>query len=136
VEVVEGVLMHEVGFVDQEDGEEALLGKLLDMVGDGEEDVARSAAVRDGEGRAEVAIEVAAPEGNVVAVGHAHALGSDRVAEGTQDACLADTGLAGDHGVFLLLNAFDEIVDEGAFGRSQSLSSSISLENGKPEREK
>src|SRR5436190_11544708 len=103
-----------MSLVDEKDGEEAFFREFLDVVTHGEEHVAGGVAARDGEGAAKMAVEVAATESDVVAVGHADGLGGHGVTEGTQDAGLADARLAGDDGVFFLVDAFDELIDEGA----------------------
>lgn len=44
--MVQGVLVHEVGFVDQQDRDGALASELLDVFADGVEDVASGGANR------------------------------------------------------------------------------------------
>lgn len=77
MEVVEGVLVQEVGLVEEEDGMDALAGELLDVGRHGVEEVAGGG--RQAEGEAELAVEVAAGEGGVVGVGQAVAGGGDAV---------------------------------------------------------
>jgi hypothetical protein len=115
VKVVERVLVHQVGFVDEEHWESALVSEVLDVSADRMEDVASGGAVGDVEGVAEVPVEVAPAEGNVVALGQPQGLvGTERVAQGTQHAGLADAGLAGDDSVFSLLDTGDELVNQAA----------------------
>src|SRR5262245_61944243 len=73
VEVLEGVLVQEMRFVEEKDGMDALLGALLDVARDGVEEAARGGRRRQAEGDAKLAVEVAAAEGGVVAVGQAEA---------------------------------------------------------------
>jgi hypothetical protein len=92
---------------------------LLDVVADGHENIAGGMTARDGERGAEVTVEVASTERDVVAVGHAKALGAEGVSQSAKDAGFPNAGLAGDDGVFLLVNALDELVNEGSLGRRQ-----------------
>ena len=96
VQMVERVLVEQVGLVEEEDGVDALAAELLDVGGDGVEDGGRGGRRREAEGEAELAVEVAAAEGGVVAVGEAEALLGEAVAQRAQHAGLADAGLAGE----------------------------------------
>ena len=64
--MVEGVLVQEVGFFEEEDRMDSLAGELLDVGRHGVEEVAGGGDGREAEGEAELAVEVAAPEGGVV----------------------------------------------------------------------
>jgi hypothetical protein len=68
VQVVERVLMKEVGLVDEEDGADALFGEVLDVGANGEEEISRGGGLREAEGEAEMAIEVSASDGRILAV--------------------------------------------------------------------
>ena len=88
--MVERVLVQHMGFIDEEDWEDALAGEVFDVSSDGEEDVASSGAVGDAEGVAEMAVEVASSEGDVVAASEADGL----VAQGMTDGA-GHAGFAG-----------------------------------------
>ena len=104
---------------DEEDREDALTGQSLDVPSDGEEDITRGGAVGDAEGEAEVAVEIASSEGDVVAVGEADGMALEGVADGAGHAGLAGAGLTGDDGVLALLDALDEIAHEALFAGRQ-----------------
>jgi len=113
VQVVEGVLVHEVGLVDEEDGEGALASEILDVFANGMEDVAGGSAVRNVEGVADVPIEVSATKSDVVAVGQSNRLiGAEGVSEGAQNAGFPNARLTADDCVLALLHAGDELRDE------------------------
>lgn len=78
-EVVEGLLVEEVGLVEQEDGMDALAGELLDVTRHGVEEIAGGGC--EAEREAELAVEVAAAESGGVGVGQVVAGGGDAVAE-------------------------------------------------------
>jgi len=92
--MVECVLVEEVGFVEEEDGMDALARELFDVGRHGVEKVAGGGSGREAEGEAELAVEVAATEGGVVRVGQAIAGRGDAVAQRAQDTGLADAGFA------------------------------------------
>lgn len=81
VEMIERVLVEEVRLVEQEHGVRALGGGLLDVLAERIEQAAGSGGRREPDGVAELAIEVAAPERGIVAVGEPEAGGRDAVAE-------------------------------------------------------
>jgi hypothetical protein len=80
--------------VEEERGVDAVAAEFLDVRRDGVEDGGCGRRGREAEGDAELAVEVAAPEGHVVAVGQAVAALGDALAEGAEDAGLADAGIA------------------------------------------
>ena len=94
MEVVEHVLVQEVGLVEEKDGMEAVAAQIFDVAGDGEEDGGGAGGGGQAEGETELSVEVTSTEGGVVTVGEAEAGGGQLVAEGAQDAGLADAGLA------------------------------------------
>jgi hypothetical protein len=119
VEVVEGVLVQEVGFVEEEDGMDALAGELLDVRGHGVEKVAGGGGGRQPEGEAELAVEVAAAERGVVRVGQAVAGSGDAVTDRAQDAGLADAGFADEHHRGPLGERVEETIGHGLLGAGQ-----------------
>src|SRR5690349_14265522 len=86
---------------------------------DREEDIAGGGAVGDTQGVAEVAIEVAPAEGDVMAIGEADGLVTEGVAGGTGYAGLSRAGFTGDDGVLPLLDALDEVTDDALFAGRQ-----------------
>ena len=84
-----------MGLVEEEDRVNTLAAKIFDMGGDGEKESRSCGGRREPQGEAELAIEIAAAEGGVVAVGQAKAGLRQPVAQGTQDAGFASTGIAG-----------------------------------------
>jgi hypothetical protein len=130
--------MHEVRLVYEQHGERALTSEIFDVFAEGVEYVACGSAVRNVEGVADVAVEVAAAEGDVVAVGQPERLiGAERVAQGAQDACFADAGLSGDDSVFALVHAGNELVDEAALALGEPQLAVVDfLENGSLRRPK
>jgi hypothetical protein len=119
VQVVERVLMKEVGLVDEEDGADALFGEVLDVGANGEEEISRGGGLREAEGEAEMAIEVSASDGRILAVDESEVGGSEGVAEGAQDAGLSDAGLAGEQRAGAGVHGFGEVFDERELGRRQ-----------------
>src|SRR3954462_2257854 len=75
--MVEGVLVQEVGFVEEEDRVDALARQLLDVRRHGVEEVAGGGRGREAECEAELAVEVATAESGVVRVGQSVAGGGD-----------------------------------------------------------
>ena len=73
MKVLEDLLVEEVGLVEEEDGVDALLAELTDVLVDRVEDRGRRGARAQAEREAELPVEVASPEGGVVAVGQAEA---------------------------------------------------------------
>src|SRR3954468_18813477 len=90
--MVEGVLVQEVGFVEEEDRVDALARQLLDVRRHGVEEVAGGGRGREAECEAELPVEVATAERGVVRVGQSVSGGGDTVAQRAQDAGLADPG--------------------------------------------
>lgn len=92
VKVIKGVLVQEVGFVEEEDGVGALGGEHLDVGGDGVKDAGGGGGGSEAEGKAELAIEVAASEGSVVTVGEAKAIRGlgEAVTQGTEETGFSD----------------------------------------------
>ena len=117
--MVERVLVQQVRLIDEQDGEGAVSGEVLDVAGDGEKDIACRRAVGDGQGVAEMAIEVTTTEGDVVAVREPDRLSAERVSCGTQDTGLAHAGLAGDDGMLALLDALDEVAHDALLAGRQ-----------------
>ena len=100
--MVERVLVEEMGLVEEKDRVDAFLGQVLDHGRHGVEDRGRGRRRRQAQRDAELAIEVAAAERRVVAIGQAEAGVRDAMAEGPQDAGLADAGLTDEkHGAAL-----------------------------------
>ena len=111
MEVVERVLVQEVGFIDKEDREQSLLRKLLDVSANRIEDVARCVMTPgQTEGEAELPIEIATSERHVMAIGEAKTIGTEGVPECSQEARLASTWLAGEQGALLSVHGIDELI--------------------------
>src|SRR4029077_12828569 len=117
--MVERVLMQQMRLVDEKDGQQALLTELLDMGVDGPENVTGVVTVRQSEGEAQLPIEVAPTEGDVMAVGEAEPLLGKRVAQSPQHASLARSGLADERHVVARLGGVDQIIEQGPFARGQ-----------------
>ncbi len=86
--------------------------KLLDVGLDGEEEVGRRGGRVQAERVAEVAVEVAASEGGVAAVGESEAGLGEVASQGAQDAGLADAGLAEQEHALALGEGLLDIGDE------------------------
>jgi len=97
----------------------AVAAEIFDVAGDGEEDGSGAGGGGQAEGETELAVEIAAAEGGVVAVGEAKAGHGELVAEGAQDTGLADAWLAGERDGGALVEGLDQLVDECLFGRRQ-----------------
>jgi hypothetical protein len=106
--MVEHVLVEQVGLVEEEDGVHAVAAEVLDVAGHREEDGGGAGGGGQAQGETELAVEVAAPEGGVVAVREAEAGRRESVAKRAQDAGLADAGLAGERDGGALVEGFDE----------------------------
>ena len=98
VEVVERVLVEELSLVEQEDGMNAIVAEVSHVGGDRMEDAGRGGGGREAEGDAELAIEIAATEGGVVAVGEAKTSVRQSLAQSAQHARLADARIADEDG--------------------------------------
>ena len=94
VEMRHHVGVQQVSLVEEEDGVHLVAPEFLHVGLDGEEQVGRRGRRVQAERVAEVAVEVAAPEGGVAAVGEPKAGLGEVTAKGAQDARLADAGLA------------------------------------------
>jgi hypothetical protein len=124
VQVVEGVLVQEVGFVEEEDGVAAFGGEALDVGGDGVKDACGSGRGSEAEREAELAIEVAASEGGVVTVGEAKAvLGlGEAVAQRAQQAGFSDARFTTQEDGAARVERFEELAQESLFrGREEEL---------------
>jgi hypothetical protein len=119
MEVVERVLMEQMGLIDEEDGAYALLGEILNVCADGEEEISGGGRLREAEGEAEMAIEVSSPDGRILAIDESEVGGGEGVAEGAEHARLADTWLAGEQSAGARMHGFGEVLDEGELGRGQ-----------------
>src|ERR1700729_1196262 len=119
VQVVERVLVEQVSLVDEEDGTDALFGEVLDVGADGEEEIAGGGGLRQPEGEAEMAIEVSASDGRILAVDEPEVGGSEGVAQGAQDAGLADARLAGEQSAGASVHGVGEVLDERELGGRQ-----------------
>ena len=113
VQVVERVLVQQVRLVEQEDGVEVVAAEVLDVGADREEERGGGRRGREAEREAELAVEVAAAERGVVAVGQAEAGLGQALAQRAQHAGLADAGLAGEQHRGALAERLDELVDDG-----------------------
>src|SRR5580658_1158746 len=119
VKVIQGVLVKQVSLIEDEDGVDAVLAQVLDLGGDGVEQRGGGTAGGQAQGDGELAIEVAAPQGDVGAVGEAKLLGGQRGAHGAQQAGLARAGLAIDRGVLSLAQGGRDLLQEQQRGRRQ-----------------
>src|SRR6188508_3020695 len=109
-----------MGLVDQKHRQGALARQLFHVLADREEDITSGGAVGDAEGVAKVAVEIAATEGNVVAVRESKGLSrAEGVSQGAQYAGLTHAGLTGDDGMLALVDARDEVVDDGSLAVGQ-----------------
>src|SRR5580700_1028538 len=116
VQVVEHVLVEQVGLVEEEDGMDVIAPEGLDVGGHGEEEGCGRRGGGEAERRAELAIEVAPAEGCIVAVGQAEARLRQGLAQRPQHARLARTGLADEEHLLVLVDRLAELVDEELLG--------------------
>src|ERR1700743_2758449 len=114
--MVEGVLVQEVGFVEEEDRMDSLEGEFLAGGRHGVEKGAGGGGGREAEGEAELAVEVAAPEGGVVRIGQPVAGGGNEVAYSAQDAGLADARFTDDHDRRALVERVEQAVGDELLG--------------------
>jgi hypothetical protein len=119
VQVVEGVLVKEVALVEEEDGVDAVAAEVLHVRGDRVEDGGGGGRRREAKGDAELAVEVAPTERDVMTVGEAETgLGQAR-AQRAEDAGLADAGISGEEDAGALLDGVAKLVDDGLLRRGQ-----------------
>src|SRR5690606_7662741 len=118
VQVLQDVVADELGLVEEKDRVDALARKLLDVVVQGP-DAGGGGLDRQPQREAELAVEVAAAEGGVVAVGEAKAGLGQLGAQRAQGAGLADAGLADDDGVVTVGEGLDQVVDDVLARRGQ-----------------
>lgn len=111
--MIEGVLVQEMRFVEEEHGVHALGGALLDVLTERVEQASHGGDGREPDGVAELAIEVASPERGIAAVGQAEAGRRNAMAERAQNTGLADAGLANEHDRRAVVERLDERVDDG-----------------------
>src|SRR5258706_2751681 len=120
VEVVEDVLVEEVGLGEEEGGVEALVAELLDVGGDGVKDASGGGRWRQPERVAEEPVEVPAAEGGVVTVGEAEAsVGLEAVAQRAEDAGFPDARLADEDGGAAFRERLAQFVHHGGFRRGE-----------------
>src|SRR3954463_9792767 len=117
--MVEGVLVQEVGFVEEEDRVDALARQLLDVRRHGGEEVAGGGRGREAECEAELAVEVATTERGVVRVGQSVAGGGDTVTQRAQDTGLADAGFADEEHRGPFGERVEQAVGDELFGSRQ-----------------
>jgi len=115
VEVAEHVGVEQVRLVEEEDGVDAAGGELMHVRGDSVEHGGRGGLRLQPERQAQLPVEVAAAERRVVAVRQAEALLGEAMAQGAQDARLADARLAGDQDGLARLEGVDDVGDDGLF---------------------
>ncbi len=116
--MVEHVLMEQVRLVEEEDGVDALATEFLHVAGHGVED-SGGGGRGEPEGQTQLAVEVAAAQRGVVAIGEAEARLGKPVTKRAQDARLADAGLAHQHDALPLAHGFAEFLDEARLGGRQ-----------------
>src|ERR1700760_3789676 len=115
--MVEGVLVKQVRLVEQERGMDALGGAVCDVAAELVEQAAGGdRGGRQAECETELAIEVAAAEGGIVAIGETEAGGGDAMPERAQDAGLADAGLTDEDDGGALVERLEQGVDDALFG--------------------
>jgi hypothetical protein len=115
VEVIEGILVKQMGLVEQEDGMDAGGGELDDVRGDGMKHAGGGGRGHQAHGEAELAVEVTPAEGGVVTVGETEGALGELMPDGAQDRGLADARLAreGDGGALVEVSKsalFDGVV--------------------------
>jgi hypothetical protein len=98
---------------------DALGGAFFGVPAERVEQAACSRRGRDAQGVTELAVEVTTAEGRVVVVGQPEAGGGDPVAKHAQDARLAHARFADDHGRGMLVERFDQGLDDRELGRRQ-----------------
>jgi hypothetical protein len=117
VKVVQHVLVEQVGLVEEEDRVNTLAAKIFDVGGDGEKESRSGGGRREPQGEAKLAVEIAAAEGGVVAVGEAETGLRQPVAQGTQDAGFASTRIAGEDDGSALVEGLAQLVYQSLLGR-------------------
>ena len=90
--------------------------ELMDVLADLVEDRGRRRARAQPQREAKLAIEVAAPERRVVAVGQTKSRFGEALSQRAQDARLADARLASEQDVLVLVAGLDEAVDASFAG--------------------
>src|ERR1044071_7746994 len=116
VQMVEGVLVQQVGLVEEEHGMDTLGGAVLDVTAERVEQAARGGHCRQTQRMAELAVEVAATERGIVAGRESKAGAGYAMAKRAQDAGLPDAGLADEHDRGALVERLEQRVDDGLLG--------------------
>src|SRR5882757_5500964 len=116
MEMVESVLVEEVGFVEEKYRMDTLGGAVLDVAAECVEQTAGGGRRGQPDGVTELTVEVATAERGIVAVREAEAGGRDAVAERAQDAGLADARLADEDDRGVVVERLDEQVDDDLLG--------------------
>src|SRR5882762_7704886 len=117
MEVVECVLVEEVGLVEEKHRMDAFGGAVLDVATERVEQTTGGGCRGQADGVTQLTIEIATAERGIVAVREAEAGGRDAVAKSTQDARLADAGLADEDDRGVVVERLDEQVDDDLLGR-------------------
>jgi hypothetical protein len=119
VEVIESVLMKQMGLVEQKHRMDADAGELDDVGGHGMKHAGGGGRGHEAHGEAELAVEVTPAQCGVVTVGEAEGALRELMLDGAQDRGLADAGLAreGDGGA--LVQRLDDVVHQGLLGGRQ-----------------
>lgn len=117
--VLEQGLLQELRLVQQKYRVNALSRLVLDVGGDAAEDGARIGGDGDTESVAQVAVEVAPTEGDVVAIGQAKAGLRQSLPQGPQHARLADAGVTDEATAGAFLDGLDQLVDEALLAGRQ-----------------
>jgi hypothetical protein len=115
----EHVLPQQMGLIEEEDGVYSFAPQRLDVLVDSGEDGGGRRLGTQTQGVTQLPIEVAAPERRVAAVGKAETGLGQAMPQRPQSAGLANARLTGEQDVLVLLNGFDEAVDDANLGRGQ-----------------
>ena len=114
--MVERVLVKEMRLVEEKGRVNAVAAELLDMSRYGVEDGGGGRRRRETEGEADLAIEIATPEGGIVAIREAKAGLGNAMAQTAQDAGLADARVADEENGFVVRDGVGELIAELLFG--------------------
>jgi hypothetical protein len=112
VKVRQHVWMQQVRFVEEEDGMRLVPSEILDVSLDGEEEIRGRRRRVQSERVAEIAVEVSASERGVAAIGQSEAGLGEIATEGSEDARLADTGLAEQKNALAIGEGLHDVHDE------------------------
>jgi hypothetical protein len=119
MEMVERVLVKEMGFVEEEDGMEAIAAQLFDVLTDGIKDCRGGGRGAQAERDTELAIEIATAERRVMTISQAIIRGRQTATQCSEDAGFPDAGITDEKDGGALREGVEKLLDDGGLRRRE-----------------